>query len=730
MKLKSKMSILFILIALTPFLLAMGFILVKTRITIEKNAKGLLTEYSGGVAADISNYLSDKIGYVEAFSEIEDVHDFRWGAIAGPFDRIAKSNGTFEAIILARTDGTYFRSDRPGNAARGGIVTDDDKNPNAKPLSIAGRDYFKTLVTDNKSGKKMVFLSDPNLSKSTGAKQIVIATNVIDERAKETTGILAISMSFTSFDRYLATITEDLKSAFGSDAKLLIVSDTDAVVSLRAYDRSKKAYVEQSLESAEPLTLDGLSPDLADAISAHRAKPESIIAFRDKADGGEKYRLEGTRIGSTPYVAFIAVPDAEFNAAINEIRLTIIAISIISLLVVFLISVLVGRRIATPLTTTAKTLKDISEGSGDLTFRLEVAGKDEIADVGHYFNRFVESLHGMLSQIKGDADSMGTLSREMRDKSELIKGDIDAIATNVGNLNFQTEEQSASVTETSSTIHQIAKNIESLSQQIEGQSASVTESSAAIQEMVSNINSITTNLERAGSGFEYLLTASNDGRDSMQNVIELVKDVSSQSEHLLETNEIIDAIASQTNLLAMNAAIEAAHAGEAGKGFSVVSDEIRKLAESSSEQSKLIEGELKKVVETISTIVDASAKADDAFGAVAKQIKEANGLIQEIRLAMKEQNEGSRQVLEALDDIQNITVQIRDGSLEMNQGAAMILKEMSRLEEISLKVQKSTQDIARSSEAIGQSIEEIVDVTGQNGQVVRSLNEITGRFKL
>jgi len=227
-----------------------------------------------------------------------------------------------------------------------------------------------------------------------------------------------------------------------------------------------------------------------------------------------------------------------------------------------------------------------------------------------------------------------------------------------------------------------------------------------------------------------LLGASSNGRDSMQNVIELVKDVSHQSEHLVETNEIIDAIASQTNLLAMNAAIEAAHAGEAGKGFSVVADEIRKLAESSSEQSKVIEGELKNVVTTISTIVDASAKADDAFGAVATQIKEANGLIQEIRMAMKEQNEGSQQVLEALEEIQNITVQIRDGSMEMNQGAAMILKEMARLEDISRKVQRSTQDIARSSDAIGETVEGIMSATTKNTEVVKALSGITDRFKI
>ncbi len=730
MKFKSKLGIIFTLIALLPFVLGMGFILAKTRITIEKNAEGFLSEYTGNVASKINDFFSDKIGYVEAFSTLEDVRDFNWTDIAPAMNRLAKRNGTFEAFILARTDGLYTRSDIAGNRAQGGLITADNANPSAKPLSIESRPYFKRLVTDNTANEKLLVVSDPNISKSTGEKQIVIATNVIDNRTDKTIGVLAITVTGTTLEKYLEKTTDDILASFGTDAWITIVSDTDAVISIKKYDTATKAYAEQTLSQAKEFGFEVLPPDLVEAIKKNRMEPDKIQSFHDSKDEGETYYLAGHRVNGTPFTVYITIPGKVMSAAMNEIAVSILVISLLTLLVVLLISVILGKRIATPLMNTAKTLKDISEGTGDLTYRLTLVGKDETTEVGHYFNKFIETLHGMISQIKTDSDNMEGLSRDMQGKTALIQGDIEAITTNVGDLNFQTEEQSASVTETSSTIHQIAKNIESLSQQIEGQSASVTESSAAIQQMVSNINSISTNLDRAGSGFEYLLTASNDGRDSMQNVIELVKDVSNQSEHLLETNEIIDSIASQTNLLAMNAAIEAAHAGEAGKGFSVVSDEIRKLAESSSEQSKVIEGELKKVVGTIATIVDASAKADLAFGAVATQIKEANGLIQEIRMAMREQNEGSQQVLEALDEIQNITVQIRDGSLEMNQGAAMILKEMARLENISLKVQKSTQDIARSSEAIGQSIEEIVGVTTKNTRVVGSLNEIAGRFKL
>ena len=728
MRLKKRLGVVFVGIALLPFIAVTLFITFQTSQAIKNDSAGFLAEYTGNIAGTISAFFSDKTGYIDAFSDLRAIRTFDWKAISPELDAVATRNGTFEAFILARKDGTYYRSDMEGNPSFGGRITDDNDSPTGKPILLTERDYFIKLITDNTENKKQIFLSDPNLSRVTGKKQIVIATNVID--GSETVGVLAITVTGSSLEKKLNSITVQDDSAFGKDATIVITTDSGALVSLRTFDKTANAYTEQVLNVAEEFKLDRLSPDFARSISAAIEKGNfGFTAFMD-ATTRKMMHMAGSHIAGTNYSVFVAVPDRTLFRAIYDIIWSLVIISILTTIVVLLLALFLGGNIANPLINTAKTLKDIAEGSGDLTYRLKLTGKDEITDVGNYFNKFIETLHEMISQVKNESFTMEEISSQLQGQTGGIKNGIDDITTNVSDLNFQTEEQSASVTETSSTIHQIAKNIESLSHQIEGQSASVTESSAAIQQMVSNINSISTNLDRAGGGFETLLGASNNGRDSMQNVIELVKDVSSQSEHLLETNEIINSIASQTNLLAMNAAIEAAHAGEAGKGFSVVSDEIRKLAESSSEQSKVIEAELKKVVTTISTIVDASAKADEAFGTVATQIKEANGLIQEIRMAMKEQTEGSQQVLEALDDIQNITIQIRDGSLEMNQGAAMILKEMTRLESISLKVQKSTQDIARSSETIGQNIEEIVQVTGKNAEVVSALNAITNRFKL
>ena len=265
---------------------------------------------------------------------------------------------------------------------------------------------------------------------------------------------------------------------------------------------------------------------------------------------------------------------------------------------------------------------------------------------------------------------------------------------------------------------------------IETQTEALSESSAAIQQMVASFESISTNLDKAGKSFDNLQKSSREGKQSIGNVQELVSQVSAESEHLVETNEIINSIASQTNLLAMNAAIEAAHAGESGKGFSVVADEIRKLAEDSSSQSKGIEQALKSIVEKINTIVEASTTARTAFDSVAENINETTKLTGEIAVSMREQNEGSKKVIESLKSMESITVQIRDGSVEMNSGASMILKEMNRLASVSEKVSQTSRDIARATEQITEVVDSISETSSSNTEAADVLNELTGKFKL
>ena len=248
--------------------------------------------------------------------------------------------------------------------------------------------------------------------------------------------------------------------------------------------------------------------------------------------------------------------------------------------------------------------------------------------------------------------------------------------------------------------------------------------------MVANISAISENVAKAAASFDELKGTAARGREGIGAVQDLVTKLSAQSDSLLEANSVIDNIASQTNLLAMNAAIEAAHAGESGKGFSVVAEEIRKLAEDSAEQSRTIAAGLKATIDSIKNIAQATVTADSAFDDVATKIASVVAFAQEINIAMSEQNEGSRQVLEALHDIENVTAQIRDGAVEMNTGTAVILKEMNRLSTISQQVQERSTSIAKAADAIAGAVAEIVDSTGANNEAIEVLVGITGKFVL
>ena len=366
----------------------------------------------------------------------------------------------------------------------------------------------------------------------------------------------------------------------------------------------------------------------------------------------------------------------------------------------------------------------------DLTKRIVVTTIDEISAIAARVNKFTESLQGMIKDVSSSADSLSTVGQMLSKNADEISSDVSDIHKDIDNLNLTVEEQSASVTETSASITQIARNIESLSLQIENQSAAVTQSSAAVQEMVANVGTISENISKASASLNELKSTATSGRDSINSVQDLVSKLITQSDSLLETNSVINNIASQTNLLAMNAAIEAAHAGEAGKGFAVVADEIRKLAEDSSKQSKAIAAGLKATIEQIRNIAAATKTADDAFETVASKISSVAALSSEIDLAMHEQNEGSRQVLEALRDIENVTVQVRDGSAEMNEGAATILKEMTRLSGVSRDVQERSSSIAQATEAINGAVSEIVENSEANTEAINVLARVTGRFRV
>ncbi|MDR1302940.1 MAG: methyl-accepting chemotaxis protein [Treponema sp.] len=732
MKLKKRLAVTFTVISIIPFIAGMCFMLFRSGKTIRQNALGFLEEYANTIASDVSAFFAEKRGFVQSCALYPEVQAMNWPLVTQAMETSQDKLATIDAIttyMLVQTDGSYYRSDSLGNPALGGRVSADNEDPQANLTLVNNRDYFIRLVTQNPQGSYRTFVSDPNISRSTGQKQIVVAAT-IRTREGSNGGLFALMLNTGSLNSLLDTITRNIDTNFGNQVNLMLMSRSGMVASIREYDPSRAAYVETALQVNQDISSEDLSPAMANALQNLGEEENNQYTTFKHETTQKPYIMIRALVTGTDYEVVLTIPERVLFRALYDMTFIALFFLLGIILILLVVVFILNNRIVTPLTRTAAALRDISEGSGNLTERLTVVGNDEISDVGIYFNTFMSTLQTLISEVVQQERRIEKVSRELEQYSASIVTEVAAISTNISNLHTQTNEQEDIVGKAISAVQQISESIRTLSQKIESQTAGITESSAAVHQMAANIASISKHSLQVKTMFQDLITASEDGKHNLTGVNVLVQALAEQSSQLLDTNKVINAIASKTNLLAMNASIEAAHAGTAGRGFAVVATEIGTLAANATQQSKMIRDALKQSIATITEIVSATANADSSFNRISQYITQVNTLIEEISLAMIEQEEGSHQVLEALELIQKNTLQIRDESVEMNTDSTAILKAMSHLEAASHQVQQSTQGIAEFTGNIDKTVTHIMEVSYKNAGIVRELNDLTDRFKV
>jgi methyl-accepting chemotaxis protein len=398
---------------------------------------------------------------------------------------------------------------------------------------------------------------------------------------------------------------------------------------------------------------------------------------------------------------------------------TLMSIMAISIFIFVLIMAFVALKLRKR---TAEILKATSRiGEGDLRTLVGMQSRDFMGRVTANFDsaitRFRKIITGIRSTVQESDKTSTDLTKQIEETifaTNHINGGINELNRLVGQLSIRSTGSAAAAEEIEAAILSLARNIEN-------QVSAVTETSAAIEEMAASIKNVAGVAETRMSSSRALAQVTGQGEEELQNTDALITGISSSVDDMQEMITVIENIASQTDMLSMNAAIEAAHAGDAGKGFAVVADEIRKLAESTRENSRQISGRLTEIIGTIRNALESSRSTKGAFIAIRNGVDGVLQAFSEISGSTQELSVGTRQVLAAVGSLMDISGEITNGSDEMKAGAGEISRALRSVEEIVGTINTEIQGVSRSAADIAAAAMSISDLGIANDRSIGTL---------
>ncbi|MBT3271603.1 MAG: hypothetical protein HN368_00495, partial [Spirochaetales bacterium] len=408
--------------------------------------------------------------------------------------------------------------------------------------------------------------------------------------------------------------------------------------------------------------------------------------------------IVGTGIYVDDTTAEADLKETQMQKDVSRSVLYFILISVLLTAVALLLFSFILRAMTKPIGEVVKWSKSLS--SGDLTQRLTYLNSSEVGVQSENLNAAAESIKQLVDSIKFVVENADGMRSELAQSGEETSSAFEQVSANLTSVAKEFQLLMDNVEGSSSAVSEITSNISSLEDLISRQIASVTESSSAMEEMMASITSVAKTSDEKRDATTDLMVILSDGKDKLSSLTQVAGKLGKSVDEMMEVTAIINNITSQSNMLSMNAAIEAAHAGDSGKGFSVVADEMRLLSSSTAENAKRIEVTLSKNIDEIEQLLEVSTQTGSAFTSIETGVTGLADALTEISNAMTELSEGSHEIIAAVEEMRNISTEVQEGSVEMSKGNTVVNDSITNVVGISQEVGNAITEINTGADQI------------------------------
>lgn len=416
---------------------------------------------------------------------------------------------------------------------------------------------------------------------------------------------------------------------------------------------------------------------------------------------------------------------AEFTTIdqqLHKVRQGIVRTSLLMFILIVVgssaVALLLARSISRAILHLYKQIRIL--GEGDLTISVDIRSRDDLQKLGEHMNGFIGGLNQSVRTIKTAAADTIDVKDRLLSAVEHTQSSAESIGETTNTIGSQVEQLNFRFSDSIESVENMAKHSESVLEMLQDQRAMVEESNASVTEMISSIKSVAETSEKRYAATEKLRESSRRGSQKLSMTTGLIQDVTANVDDIREATGVIRNVAAQTSLLAMNAAIEAAHAGEKGAGFAVVAEEIRKLSETTTASSKRIGGILTEVIEKIERTSEVGEQTRLVFDEVGAVVQEVSDSLTEITESMRELSVGGEQILEATSKLQDYSVTLGERGRQMGAATEDLTTTINYTKTTSSKVLDRVSRIGGDVDSINESMRSVGDLS-------HSLDEVTGR---